>query len=95
MYIYIYTYIHNIYIHTYIHKYIQIILIYIIYTQIDIIGHDCRTYAQVHELHRRHCSDNQEGRLFSQLRIYYVHLTSLGSEHSVCYEMCSISVSYI
>ena len=32
-----------------------------------------------------HCSDDQEGTLFSRLPIYYVHLTSVRFEHSVYY----------
>ena len=32
-----------------------------------------------------HCGDNWEGRLFSWLHVYYVHLASVRFEHSACH----------
>ena len=40
------------------------------------------SWAQVHELLRSHCGDNQEDTLFSWLHIYYTHFVSVRSEHS-------------
>ena len=39
--------------------------------------------AQVLELPQSHCGDNPEGTFFSWLHIYYAHLASVRSEHSV------------
>ena len=39
--------------------------------------------AQVHELTQSHYGDNQEGKLFSWLHIYYTHLAYVRFKHSV------------
>ena len=45
--------------------------------------HWYQQYNQVLGLPQRHCGDDQVGTLFSWLHIYYAHLASERSEHSV------------
>ena len=46
--------------------------------------HKSFSQVLVHELPQSHCSDNQEGTLFSWLHIYYMNLASVRLEHSLC-----------
>ena len=49
--------------------------------------------AQVHELAQGHCGHNQEGALFSRLRIYCAHLISVRFVQSVCFGSLMINLA--
>ena len=82
-YFYIIYIIYIMYVYIYIYIYIYT---YTITKTICPLGTTCNrtSCAQVHGLPQSHCGDNREGTLVSWLHIYYIYLTFVWFEHSVC-----------